>query len=72
MGEATLSGKAATASARDIDRKMLRAAASKLKWDQKRLTQELKSRVGTDDLSKLTDEQLHDTASKLTDLAELA
>ena len=72
MGEATLSGKAATASARDMDRKMLRSSASKLKWDQKRLTQELKSRVGTDDLSKLTDEQLHDIASKLTDLAELA
>ena len=72
MGNATLSGKDATESEREVSKKMLRAAASKLKWDQKRLTQELTSRIGTDDLDKLTEEQLFDIASKITDLAELA
>ena len=70
--EAPLSGEAVASSAREVDTKMLRSSASKLKWDLKRLTQELQSRVGAADLSKLTDEQLHDIASKITDLAEMA
>jgi len=72
LGEATLSAEAVASSEREMDMKMLRSSASKLKWDQKRLSQEVKNRVGIADLSKLTDEQLHDIASKITDLAELA
>lgn len=59
-------------SERDYDKQMIQSAAGKLKWDYKRLTKELKDRTGFGSMDNIPDDKLHDVASKLTDLAELA
>lgn len=57
---------------REEDKKMLYAAAGKMNWTEQRLVKEVKDRTGVGAIDKLTDEQIHDIANKLTDLTELA
>jgi len=51
---------------------MIRSAAGKLGWNDKRLTTELQTRFQIDSIDKATDEKLNEAASKLTDLASAA
>ncbi len=58
---------------REYNIQMIRAAANKLKWDNKRLTDEMaKKYLGVISYDGLTDDELQDFASKLTDMAECA
>ena len=59
-------------SPRDVDIRMARGAASKLKWDNNRLMKELKDRTQYTRFEDTPDQELHDFASKLVDLAECA
>lgn len=62
----------ANSNARDLDKKMLYSAAGKMGWTQQHLSKELRDRTGTGSIDKIPDEQLHEVASILTDLAEFA
>ncbi len=57
---------------RGYDKTMIRAAASKLKWDAKTLNKELKERSGFSDTTLIPDDKLHKIASDLTTMAEVA
>lgn len=57
---------------RTTDMQMLKWAAGKLRWDTKRLRHELKTRFGEEDMNKFGDQTLHDAASKIAFLADLA
>lgn len=55
-----------------LDVRMIRAAAVRLKWDKTRLDKEVSERSQGKTLEVLTNDELHNLASKLTDLAECA
>ena len=55
----------------EADKTMIRSAASKLKWDSKRLDKEIKERTGCDHLDDMPADKLHDFASKVADLASV-
>ncbi len=58
---------------RDYNIRMIRSAASKLKWDSKRLGEEIaKKHLSAGSLEALTDDELQEFASKITDMAECA
>ncbi len=58
---------------REYDIQMIRSAASRLKWDNKRLTDEMaKKYAGVISFDGLTDDELQEFASKITDMAECA
>lgn len=57
---------------REQDVTMVRSAASKLKWDAKRLNTEIRARFGFPTLADIPDQKLHEVANKLTDLAAVA